>query len=74
MKTKRVRIAVAVNEDGKWCAMGWGGGMIGKQTDAELTSHALEGLDNDATSEHVVFIEADVPIPESVTVEGKVAP
>lgn len=70
--TVRVRIAVAVDEHGAWASCGWlrGG-------DARLTRHALDDLLNvqeqGAESRHVVFVEADVPLPTPVVVEGKPA-
>lgn len=65
MKTVRVRIAVAVDADGKWCSAGW------VDSDDSLEQTALDGLDS-ARPTVVHFIEADVPMPEPTTVEGSV--
>lgn len=67
-KTIRVRIAVAVGAGGQWSAVGCSGE---GSTDDELESYALEGMEDAAVAIH--FIEADVPLPETVTVEGRVS-
>lgn len=70
-KTIRVRIAVAVGDDGKWCATGdW------EYSDEMNGNEATESLRRQiGYPEHGVmvhFIEATVPLPESVVVEGEV--
>jgi len=71
MKTVRVRIAVAVNSQGAWNSNGWG--WADKQRpDADLVAGAFDGLPEDEAREHVVFVEADVPVPEPKTIEGTV--
>lgn len=65
-KTVRVRIAVAVDEDGEWdCA-----------DEARLAVLFLcdEQLFDSEAKHHVVWIEADVPIPTTETIEGTVDP
>ncbi len=69
-KTKRVRIAVAIDADGNWNSFGYGG-KTAKQSDTYLVRMALECLES-AGPKAVHFIEADLPLPASVTVEGKV--
>lgn len=67
--TTRVRIAVAVAADGKWSATGeW------DYDDEMKREESLRSLDrDDAERPHTVhFIEATIPLPESVTVEGEV--
>lgn len=73
-KTVRVRIAVAVNHLAAWSAAG--------STDSSKKAsqdQAVEFLDYDnednRVPETVVWVEADVPIPEKdTTVEGTVKP
>ena len=70
-KTIRVRIAVAVSAKGNWCASGW------KDSDGAVHGEdcVFDGIvPSDTSNAIVVFVEADVPLPESVTVEGTVQP
>lgn len=74
-KTIRVRIAVAVTPNGCWDTRGmkllpeWD-----NETDEEAARLVSGWLFGKQGPGHVVFIEADVPVPESVTVEGTVTP
>jgi hypothetical protein len=73
MKMIKVRIAVAINEEGAWCSCGW----ARADGDERITGLALEGLDSkDPMGERVVFVEAEVPMPEKVdrTIQGEVKP
>ena len=67
-KTIRVRIAVAVNERGEY------GSSAGHDLDdAEARNYALDVLgEKTELLEHVVFVEADIPLPETLIVEGQV--
>ena len=68
-KTIRVRIAVAVNERGE-C----GSSMSHDGDDASARSFALDMLgEKSELLEHVVFVEADIPLPESLVVVGSVS-
>ncbi len=67
-KTIRVRIAVCVAADGSWSSCGWSGDR-GKQDDSELASNACDIMPSNAA---VHFIEADIPLPQ--TIEAEVAP
>lgn len=69
MKTKRVRIAVAMRENGAWSAYGWETWDGVKPSDTEAAGWAQEGVDAECP---VHFIEADVPVPEAKTIEGEV--
>lgn len=63
-RTVRVRIAVRLQADGKWCASGcW------DESDAEAESLATEGLSDPLAT---VWLEADIPLPEEVTVTVEV--
>lgn len=73
----KVRIAVGINERGEYEAIGEDG-----THDDSLAEDVLGFLscryddDDDWPAEHVVFVEADVPLPEpkqKVVVEGVVA-
>lgn len=65
MTTVRVRIAIAIDVNGRWNASGWtDDGGAGKDV-------AIDGLEGDAN--YVVHnIEANVPVPQSQTIEGEV--
>lgn len=67
VQTIRVRIAVAVDTVGKWCASGWGGG----ECDGDVEGVAMDGLDS-AKHQQIVWVEATVPVPVEQTVEGEV--
>lgn len=65
----KIRIAVAVDEHGRWQS----GGIEGTSDDVKgkwAMERLLHGLPN--IHAHVVFVEADVPLPTSVTVKGEV--
>lgn len=67
----RVRIAIAVNADGEWCCGGYQwrqGDGLAKLNDDDAAGHAIDGLASEGHT--VVFVEADIPLPQTVTVEG----
>lgn len=66
-KTVKVRIAVAVNEKGDWCASGWNvdGDGPGDHYLSDTANHDVGGI--------VYFVEAEVPLPGSVTIQGKLS-
>ncbi len=74
-KTIRVRIAVAVTPNGCWDTRGmkltptWTG-----ESDEKMARLASDFLFERNGTGHVVFVECEVPLPESVTIEGKVQP
>jgi len=68
MTTKRVRICVAIDEDGEYGAGTAGAGFSAKGQAAE----DLNSNSGDLSRCHYVYIEADVPLPEIVTVQGEV--
>lgn len=72
MKTVRVRIAVAVNADGKWSAFGHVGNKDADARDIAFTNMSDYEENHDA----VHFIEADVPVPQvpqPQTIKGEIA-
>lgn len=77
MKTIRVRIAVAVSPNGCWSS---NGGQLLPGDPALWTNDAIAAtgsctyLFKAQGVGHVVFIEADVPVPEPQTIEGTVTP
>ncbi len=71
MATKRVRIAVAIDEKGNWSCAGWSS-KSGDYLDDELKSMAMDCLEPDGI-EKVYFVEADLPLPVAETVQGDVA-
>ena len=73
--TVRVRIAVAVASDGAWSAAGWTtNGVV--RPDAILKGAVHDAVDEDCGDVPIAvhFIVADVPMPVSETVEGRVTP
>ena len=68
--TVRVRIPVAVAPNGEWNAAGWSG----DEREDGLES-VLEGMPHQFKDHQirVSYIEADVPLPEDNTIEGKVS-
>lgn len=69
-KTVKVRIAVVVNERGRWAATGWAVDR-GQADDKSMLDSACVMLDEVGHEQHY-FIEAELPIPEPKTVEGMV--
>ena len=65
-RTVRVRIAVAVDADGDWNSCGGAG-----VSDFECIEAASECI---ATPSNLCWVEADLPIPEAMTVQGVVTP
>lgn len=66
MKKVRVRIAVAVDQDGEWNAAGWS--RRGKSCDDdEMMSVCVEGVGGNEAS---YFVEAEVYVPERPTVKA----
>lgn len=60
--TVKVRIAVAVDENGNWAAFGAKG--------KDDLSYIRKVVFHEA---HVVFIEAELPVPEIQTIQAKVS-
>lgn len=70
-KTIRVRIAVAVMENGDYQASGWV--IKGKKAEGEAKNTALECAESYAdngTSAQIRWVEADVPAYDEPTIEG----
>ena len=70
MKTVRVRIAVAVTSKGEWHAEA-----DFEDSEKEAHQRAVELLQTGHLEEAecaIHWVEADIPIPEGVTVEGEV--
>ena len=66
-KTIKIRIPVAVRADGEFNACAYG------SNDAENRASAVEFLEQNGMAEHVVWVEADVPLPEDPAVTAKVS-
>lgn len=66
----KIRIAVAVNVDGNWSASGFS-----NDTQNHAEHIATEGLDYDfGKKSHVVWVEAEVPLPpQPPVVQGVVS-
>lgn len=72
MKTQRVRIKVLVARDGSYAAGGTGEkGAHDPERDLDWLYDTL-CADVGEGEYHSVWVEADVPLPETPTVEGKV--
>ena len=66
----KIRIAVAVSSEGAWNCGGYGDA---NGPAAESDAWVTDGLPDDAGLFHIVYVEADVPLPSGqVVVEGKV--
>lgn len=63
MRTVRVRIAVAVDAEGKWAASGW------KDGGDKCKDFIADDLGDPY---RIVWVEADVPLPAETTVKGEV--
>lgn len=73
MKTKRVRIAVAMATNGEWASDGTSNRM--EKRAVELVSNHISYLTEEPHK--VYWVEAEVPVPEvpdEVAIEGEVAP
>jgi hypothetical protein len=70
LRTIRVRIVVQVNDRGQWCAAGYHGMTDKSQIEVVQDWYTHEGPL--ATNEVIHFVEADVPVPVSLVVEGQV--
>ena len=67
-ETVKVRICVAVSADGKWHAAGWSDTDDG-QIAAEAEDFIPTPFEHPIES---VWIEAEIPLPQETTVQGKV--
>jgi hypothetical protein len=72
LRTIRVRIVVQVNDRGHWCAAGYDG--MTDDSQIEVVHDAFANEDPPATNEVIHFVEADIPVPVSLVVEGQVVP
>ena len=64
-KTVRVRVAVAVDPDGTWNAVGWSGA----KDDDDMVGLALDMV---GTQESVYWLTADLPLPATVEIPAEV--
>ena len=75
-KSIRVRIAVAVDEKGNWAAIGLGTMEPGPSWIHldDLRAHFFDnhGLPAPSDDSSIRWVEAYVPLPEAITVEGEV--
>jgi hypothetical protein len=69
MKTIRVRIAVAVDPGGSWSSCGWQHADNAPRSDEDK---AMDALDTMSAAAVVHFVEADIPLPTTETIEGEV--
>lgn len=67
MKTQTIRIAVAIDGDGRWNACGWDIGPDA-QDDFEIGAQAVDGLNSDHHLQGLTWVEAEIPVPEETTV------
>jgi hypothetical protein len=65
MKTIKVRVALAITPTGKWVANGWSDG-----DEEEMIQTCLEYMDG---KEQIVWLEAEVPIPDVPVIKAEVA-
>jgi len=71
MSTKKVRIAVAIDETGDWYAVGWD-----ELRDRRLRCAVSRDADLEGEAKAVYFVEAEIPLPtlDTPPVQGKVVP
>ena len=69
--TVRVRIAVAVDEKGVWSAAGWAP-RSGREKDAADTMARIARNGVEGGPHQLHWIEADVPVPTSETIQGRI--
>lgn len=70
-KTVRVRIAVVIDAAGKWGSAGWIREAGAQVNDLDCEMCATDGLAA-AKRHHLVWVEADVPLPpEPPVIEGQ---
>lgn len=67
MKTVKVKIAVAVDPDGDWNANGW------SSADDDIMMMDLV-VDTLKDGEARYWVEAELPVPETQSVQGQVTP
>ncbi len=67
MKTVKVRVAVAVDTDGKWAASGWG--TLVSLNKEQAMDIAVEGVE---PGEARYWLEAELTIPEHTTIQATV--
>jgi hypothetical protein len=75
IKTVKVRIAVAVNSRGEWNAGGHGdvNGPHEYGSSDNAPDWLWDGMpDREGANEHLLFVEADVPMPQSAVIHGVV--
>ena len=65
-RTVRVRVAVCVDEQGRWDAIVWPNAHDSDTANAAAKTEDVRGR------KATFYVEADIPIHESVTVEGEV--
>lgn len=69
-KTIKVRIPVAVDGAGKWSTCAWCFPDAGGADADEALSASVENLDSGHELQSVVWIEAEIPIPQAATVQA----
>lgn len=68
----KVRIAVALDERGVWCAYGCSTGSGRQASDEAMEQSVTDMLDTSRGRCGVHYVEAELPVPEPVTVVGTV--
>jgi len=73
MKTIKIRIPIAVDSEGNYNAVAWGGPQFasGGADPDDLVSSTREGLEPHGP-ETVVWVSAEIPLPEESEVVGNV--
>lgn len=66
MRTVKARIALVINENGKWNSFGYSG-----CSEKEMKELVSEFFDPISCYEQMYFVEVEVPVPEVVQLEGK---
>lgn len=67
MRTVKARIALVINENGKWNSFGYSG-----CSEKEMKELASEFFNPVSDCEQMYFVEVEVPVPEVGKLEGKI--
>lgn len=69
METKKIKIAIAINELGNWGSCG-----DSNLSEKTIVCYAKENiLDGDGENIMTYFVEVEVPVPVSLTINGKLS-
>ena len=68
MEKLKVKIAVAIDKNGRWSSAGWGSKVDGAKID-DLMSYAIENLEN-GEKQYVIEVELEIPMQEIIVADA----